>query len=162
MPVKKNLTQYHLFIRITSRAGGGEFTSQNVIEAHNATAQEHGFVYFGKAGRELASEKIGLLRQCIHDGGCVQLVVGLRSDDGLEYFTATMLEIHGKGFVPNREQIPEYYRAKAEGITMWVCIKDFTRIDERKLRCLAVASTGVQLTVVAPACQTPMMLLTER
>jgi hypothetical protein len=118
-------------------------------------------VLFGKVGRKLASEKLGLVKKAINTSQRVLMIMIRKTNRGFKAFAAAFYDIHVEGYKPNLKLVPEYYRDAAPDIAMWLEIGQLTNMTTTRLSRFKLMSNERPLIETLSICGTSLMLIKE-
>jgi hypothetical protein len=157
MAKSANRAATHIAMRIGSYQD--RQLGKDVIEAHNAVADRHGKVFFGKAGRSLSADKLQSVQDALAQGSKCCLIVIRRSGDQYQCFTAPILSLPAALCRPNLRLVPEYYHDLVNEIGLWVEVEKFVAADNAFIQSLVLVSNARSLLETLDSCRTSLMLV---
>lgn len=147
----------HVAIRLGSQYKN--FTSEDIIEFHNIIQKNNGDVFFGKNGRTFDLKKINFLMEAIKNKSSVYFILVQRKKTEVNAYYAPLFNIYGRGYIPNINLVPQYYRNSVSDINTWFqigCLKEMSNKELQKFKLITNERPLIQTILT---CRTALMLV---
>ncbi|HFU3867148.1 TPA: hypothetical protein ACGO3B_000928 [Streptococcus suis] len=136
---------------IALRFGEHFAPDEGTIAAHQEIIDKYGYVWYGKLGRAISS-KIA----CEIKENKSPKILLMQSGKGICYWAYVDDVIFE---VPTREEIPQYYRSKAEDFKTWFKIRKFEKADSKVKSECSVVSSGKTLAEASKRSMSPFFII---
>lgn len=121
------------------------------IAAHQEVIDEYGFVWYGKLGSTISDSKISEIMQ--NENPKILLI----HSGKYERYWANVVEI--SKIPPALEEIPQYYRDKAQQFKAWFKVVSFEPAPKNVMSQCYVVSSGTPLNAVSKYSMSPYFFI---